>query len=497
MAELSFERSVRGSPAPVVAARSDQQTLRMLVTGAGLAGAALFVIVALHYRLQEYADGSMFSYAVAVRDAWAFHWHNISGRVFVYLFTSWPAEMFTALTRDPAGGIFVYGLMFYAAPLLGLALTYAADRSEGRIIFVYACASTAVLCPLVFGFPTEMWIAHALFWPALAICHYARRGPLGFAMVFAVLLALILTHGGALVLAVAVLCTVLLRGLRDALVLRTTLALLLVLMAWAAVHAAFPPDAYFGRIVMAAALNFIDITGLVCPMCVLLLGALAGYAGLCVALPGRSGGRACAYAALIVAAGLAVYWLWFDRTLLTDQRYPLRTALLIGTPVLGAIAAAFALRREHRLHLPVPLLPQLLAALSRPAAARVATGALMLVLLIHAVETAKFVVAWTDYRSAMRELAMGSAADPSLGDGRFVSSGRIPPKLNRLSWFSTTPYLSVLVAPGFAPKRLVVDPADTYFWLSCETATANEQADRAVPRKSRALVRLYSCEHRG
>jgi hypothetical protein len=39
-----------------------------------------------------YADGSIFSYSVAVQDAWAFHWHNISGRLFVYFFSYLPTE---------------------------------------------------------------------------------------------------------------------------------------------------------------------------------------------------------------------------------------------------------------------------------------------------------------------------------------------------------------------------------------------------------------------
>ena len=44
--------------------------------------------------------------------------------------------------------------------------------------------------------------------------------------------------------------------------------------------------------------------------------------------------------------------------------------------------------------------------------------------------------------------------------------------------------------------RLVVDPANTYFWLSCETATTNSAADRLIPAASRDLVQVYSCLHR-
>jgi hypothetical protein len=124
------------------------------------------------------------------------------------------------------------------------------------------------------------------------------------------------------------------------------------------------------------------------------------------------------------------------------------------------------------------------------------TGATLVVMLVHAVETAKFVRTWTDYTAEVRALAMGTTSDPSLGDPRFVSSARISTDLNRLSWFSTTPYLSVLVAPGFVPARLVVNPTANYFWLSCETATANQNADRAIPVESRRLVRVYACLHR-
>ena len=142
-------------PAPV---RSDSDLLRAIVVAAGIGWSVLFVVIGLRYELQLYGDGAMFSYSVAVQDAWAFHWHNISGRLTVYLLCLAPAEAFVALTGDAGGGIVVYGLLFFVAPLLGLIATFAADRSRGRIIFNFACCSIAASNPLVFGFPTEMWI---------------------------------------------------------------------------------------------------------------------------------------------------------------------------------------------------------------------------------------------------------------------------------------------------------------------------------------------------
>ena len=57
--------------------------LRALVVGVGPCWSVAFIAIALGYQLQLYADGAMFSYAVAVEDVWAFHWHNISGRLSV------------------------------------------------------------------------------------------------------------------------------------------------------------------------------------------------------------------------------------------------------------------------------------------------------------------------------------------------------------------------------------------------------------------------------
>src|SRR5690242_4279488 len=134
----------------------DSDWLRALVIGTALCWSIAFPALALAYQLELYADGAMFSYAVAVQDVWAFHWHNISGRTSVFLLSLWPAETAVGLTGKPWTGIVIYGLLFYAAPILALIWTFAADRSKGRVIFVFACCSTALLCPLIFGFPTEM-----------------------------------------------------------------------------------------------------------------------------------------------------------------------------------------------------------------------------------------------------------------------------------------------------------------------------------------------------
>ena len=479
-----------------IAAGSCVGSLRRFVIAAGLGASIVFVLVGLRYGLQMYGDGSIFSYAVAVQDAWAFHWHNISGRLFVYLFAFAPAETYAGLSGDARGGINVYGFLFFSAQLLGLAATFAADRSRGRIIFCYACASTACLCPLVFGAPTEMWMAHALFWPALALCHFAPNNIAGITVTFAALLALVLTHEGAVVFAFAILATLLLRGWRDTAFLRAAGALFAVISIWILVKLMLPPDDYFASIIPWAELNFINYRNLDNDLFRLLSATLAGYGIAFFVLSRITPKHAGLFAGSIVAAVLVVFWLWFDHSLHTDDRYYMRTVLLFATPAIGVLAALYVLRADDRLHLPVPFLPRLMAVLAGNVAVQATCGALGLVLLVHTVETAKFVTAWTQYKAAVRTLTTGTASDPALGDPRFVSSDRINADLQRLSWPSTTPFLSVLVAPGFMPARLVVSPEQDYFWLACNTAKANEQAARSVPAETRLLIRVHACLHR-
>jgi hypothetical protein len=472
------------------------RSLQVLVIAAGIGTSIAFVVVGVLSELQMFGDGSIFSYAVAAESAWSFHWHNISGRLFTYVFAHIPAEAYVALTKNAKGGIIVYGLLFFSAPLLGLLATLKVDHTANRTIFAYACVSTAFLCPLVFGFPTEMWMAHAVFWPALAVCLCAPNNPRGATAVFVGLLALVFTHEGAIVLASAILFALFLRGWRNIIFIRSVGAFLVVMMIWLVVKMIMRPDDYIAGVLAAAAYKFIDIENLGQPAFLSLLAALTGYAIGLVLVRRMKLPRAPAYAALACAAALAVYWVWFDRSILAEARYNLRTVLLIATPALGVLAAVQTMDDESRRKSAFPFLAQLANIIERRANPRMISGAILLTMLVYAVETAKFVGAWIDYKAAVRVLATGLESDPTLGDPLFVSSQRIGAGLNRLAWNSTTPYLSVLVAPDLKPARLVVDPDAGYFWLSCKTATQSEQTSTAIPAAARRLVRVHACLHR-
>jgi len=436
----------------------------------------------------------MFSYAVAVQDVWAFHWHNISGRSSVLLLSLWPAEAVVGFTGRPWARILTYGFLFYIAPLIGLILTGVADRSRGRILFVYACGSTALLCPLVFGFPTEMWFAQAVFWPTLAINHYAKRTLSGTALVFLAQLTLAFSHEGALVLLFVIVATLALRGLHDQRFLRAAISSILVTILAAASKIVFPPDDYYAEVLLRAALHFFDPEIFKVEVVLLLTAALTVYGVLFAAMKRMSSERACICSLGIVLALLSIYWLKLDHSVLASSRYYLRTAFVLLIPAFAAMATLSAMTEEELAFQPSIRLRRPMLSWSDHTACTFA-AAFLIVTSIHVVETGKFVTAWTDYRAAIAALATGNKADPSLGDPRFVSSARASPTPGALAWFSTIPYLSVVLA-NFSPNRLVIDPAGNYFWLSCATATRNRDADRAVPVETRDLVRVYSCLHR-
>ncbi len=473
----------------------EERILRNLAVAAGLGWSLAFVVVALVYELQLYADGAIFSYAVAVQDVWAFHWHNIANRASVFFLSLWPAETLVGLTGSPTAGIVAYGFLFYVAPLLGLVGTLAADRSRGRIFFAYACASTALLCPLIFGFPTEMWMAHALFWPALALAHSAGRSILAAVILSITMTALVLTHAGGVVLAFVVVVTLALHGFRHPLFLRGAVALCVATALWVIVKLIYPPDDYFADVLVRAGLHFFDPAIFQVNLVVVLIVVLAGYSLLFLALSRIMPTETALLAALAVSAiALLIYWLQFDQWIHASNRYYLRTTLVVITPVFGVLSAVYAMQADAA-PIACPQLLQIAKFLAGVTVIRACTGAIILCAAIHGVQTAKFVTVWTVYKAAVRALALGGASDPALGDPRFVSSQRISPELNQLSWFSTVEYLSIIVS-DFKPVRIVVDPAGNYFWLSCETATENAKAKRSVPMPARDLVRIYSCLHR-
>ena len=212
----------------------------------------------------------------------------------------------------------------------------------------------------------------------------------------------------------------------------------------AAAKIVLPPDEYYAGVLLRAALHFFDLTIFQVGVVVLLFAVLAGYG---IMLPGAFAAGAGQGISLCRRSSWSsrssIYWLWFDHSIHASSRYYLRTALVIVTPVFGALAALERHVRRRPARLSVARLDTGDDGAREAGQPRPLAAVFMLLTLVHVVETGKFVTAWRHYRAAVAALATGDDSDPALGDPRFVSSDRIASDLKPLSWFSTTPYLSV------------------------------------------------------
>lgn len=466
---------------------ADTWLLRAAIVVSAVFACFLFVMVGTGFRLHLYADGSLFSFGIAAQDAWNIHWHNIPGRLTVYLYAHVLPQAVVSLSADTELGLRLYSLLFFMAPLLGLTATWAADRSTGKTLFVFACASTLLQCPLIFGFPTEMWIAHSLFWPALAICHFAG-GRRNWIAVFLMLCALIFTHEGALIFAASILLTLALRNDHE-LLRRAAVCLLAAFLLWCSAKLYWRPDPYVAAFIRRAAMLVFNPEILSLPILRLLAAALAGFGAMAFVLRRFKFAAPVVTALAITVLGLAVYWLLFDRELHGEGRYYLRTAVIVLTPLFGLAASLSTFENPRWL--------SGLTAVRRRSEQGLLVSLLLCVLgivtLIHTVEAVKFVREWSGYMRAVRSLSMSSQSDAFIGDPRFVSSRRIKIPASRLAWDSTLPYLSVMITPEAPPRRLVVDPGAMFFWLSCDRAKEIARAANRLPARSKDLLRVYSC----
>lgn len=425
-----------------------------MVTALAIAWCAAFLVVGLGARLLLYADGGIFAYAVAAADSWDFHFRQIPARAAAWALTAGLGEAVTRITGVPEWGVWAYHAAFLALPSLGLLATWGADRT-GRIL-PWAAASTALLLPLAFGFPTELWVAHAAFWPALALGWHAAPLPL-LALALAITA---LSHEAGLLWAIgAVGLLVLAPGWRP--LRRGALAILPALAGFALLKLLVRPDLYVAEVMGRVGSEFLMWRPAFAPVLLTFGAVLGGWLLLA---------RLTRWAPALVVAALLAWWVFGDAPLHAEGRYYARTLIFVGAALL-AFAAVLAARGWLR----PPGLDW------RPA--------LLLATLVHAGEAVRFTQGWLGHMQAVRALAATTGEGPA-------TVAALPPASAAFAWHSTVPFLSVMATPGYTPARLVVDPASTYFWFGCAQAQRNAAAERALPAATRGMVARYACTGR-
>lgn len=448
---------------------------RFIIPGLALGWCVMFPIIGMLGRFYLFGDGALFAYAVAADDGWAFHWRQISGRVAAFAYAALPGQVWGRISGDPSDGVTLYAALFFLAPAVGLAVTWCADRTG--VVRLWAALSIVLLCPFVFGFPTELWVTHAAIWPALALAWSPGRF-IRWAWGTVALAIVVLSHEGGVIWACILLGALALSPGRAHAVPRAALGLGLTIAIWIACKVLIPPDHYVAEVLGRNAWNLVTPATLISPLMLSMVAGLCVYIG---ALRLRGGPW---IATGVAAIALSLWWIFRDPMLHAWGRYYLRTVMLGGVPVLMVLASLHA--GGH--------VPKLRCSVAR--AMPTALGAILLVTLVHAAATVTFAMAWRGYIEEVRRVSDGVDIDPVLGDPDFVSAARIPARFTKLSWNSTTPFLSIMVSDGYAPRHLLVDPSAGYFWFDCATATANAMATRNIPRATRDMVQRYACLHR-
>ncbi len=168
------------------------RSLILAVIALHIAGsiAAVLTNVMLH------GDGAYFVFALALEDAWALKWRDISARASIYLFTVLPTYWISqAADLSPLDIAKLNGFIFYAVPALQYAVAAAIVWRSHPEYLVFPVVQYALSTSLGYGFPSEILLAPGFLWIALFLVLTNRVWSVWFAAAFA---ALVFCHELAL-----------------------------------------------------------------------------------------------------------------------------------------------------------------------------------------------------------------------------------------------------------------------------------------------------------
>lgn len=459
---------------------------------------SLAVLVAtLASRVQLFADGGYFAFAILTGDPWGAHFANIPARASAYLITILP-PLGLARLGYPEAAITLYGGLLGALPAAGLLATSAIS---GRTRLLLACAiSTLVVVPFAVFFPSEMLVTHALFWPLLALVMHPAPKPLLVALLMP---AMALSHEGGVVLLVLMMVYLLTSRQTGRAV---WLAFALTIAIWLGIKVFVSPTHLATQeVVSRNTLMALNPLGIIRPASVAMALAfgffLLAFARCRDAAPSLRRLAGLALLALlpvvpVIALSEALLVGRYDAMLV--GRYNFRTLILFALSLFLLIITLRAL--------PERSLPRWLARglAWRPARLRDALFGLMLVAAgCHIIEGGRFLWAWRDFSGQLTSIARGAPAPLPTGYTRLDAGATMP--IQRLespgrawstSWTWADPFLSVVLAMPEPARALVYQPQHSYAPLSCRGIKGLTPQSLRLPAQSMALITRYMCEIR-
>lgn len=465
-----------------------------------LAVSILYAAVFVATDLNLFYDGGLFSAVVAVGRPWEIYFCNFPARLGAYSLGVIPAAQFGRLTGSGAGAVHLYAILYICWPTLGVVATRLLDNTTDKHVSAFCNVATLTTPYYAYGFPTEVWISFALFWPTLCCCICAQSSIVRLAALFVLLPLLLFTHEAAIlffpILAGVAICFC--RGRQRLLILATIVA---VLALWAAVRGLVPACSprQLSPLQMLAGRPFVNLVsvGIAVAMAAWLVALVVAE----TAKLGRE--RANDLPLMAGAIVLALYVYLTADSIYGLERYPARTLVLAQTFALGCICVGQLLIERHSpgtswaMEFATKLLERYSMNIKRAVVAFLGFS-----IVAHGYATATFVAAWMDFNKEIARIAFDGAPAPkgfatlSLEHGK-VAGTQAQPRSWRLATAST-PVHVIMRAPGFETKRLVIIDASAEgpTWFNCEHGKALERAPGAIGPTSAALIRQLLCDVR-
>jgi hypothetical protein len=171
---------------------SENECFTKKVALALLAGQAMLCLGAVVTRVMLHGDGSYFVFAIAAGEPWELKWRELATRASTYVFTVVPAEFLSnAFELSGEHIAAVNGLTFYGVQWIQYLLVVLLAWRQFPHLLIYPILQYGLSTGLGFGFPSEILLAPGFFW----ICLFSLvRRPVPWALLCVSFAGLVFSH---------------------------------------------------------------------------------------------------------------------------------------------------------------------------------------------------------------------------------------------------------------------------------------------------------------
>jgi len=454
-----------------------------LATIAVLICQTVLTLSAAYNRTMLFADGAYFNFVIAAGNPWGMHWNYFVSRLTVYLATVLPtAFIYEAFGLSGSDLAKLYSFEFDFVVLIQYVILaiIAWKRFPGLLLFPVIAFSFAV--GLGYGFPSEMIIASSFFWICMFSLTFAK---VPFMLLSISFVALVFSHELSIFGAILILLYTYTRSRN---------------LEWSNTNRRVATAFYLVGFLAIAVWIYLKFTGhspggasnviyILDPrrifnnptLWVLALVSLACYIYARYVKPSCTSLDVLA-AAIISGLLTLICGNWFD--FLQGRYDSARTLMALSMIGLGSL---FVAGHAFRMSMSPALL--------QPACRSGLKLGLSAALAVNIAASACFISQWTTVRLQIEAITNQKGLSP---EDRFISVDTLQidnptaaAMLKKVGYAWTLPFLSIMLAPGFEPARIIVDYADMYY--TCHSERLSSGKTSQIPASTIEGLKRYAC----